>query len=306
MKPVVKAIRKRWTIDDLKEESKKYTSKSEFKKHNSSAYNTSLKLKILDDLYEDIRIQWNEDKVRKEASKYKSKSEFKANCSSAYVWARKNNIVNNLGFTPLIKEWDDNELIEEVKKYSSKSELFYKNPKAYYAARKKSILDIYFINKHRKLDMKFLIEQTKKYNSKYEFEKADGSAYQTLRKNGLIDKFFNNIKGNTKNNVVYIYRIDNLKISESKEVYKIGITSDHLDEERIEKTSKRNKWDILLIVLKKTRIRATIVESSLLKIGRKINISREFDGFSEVREMDLKQLEKCINIINRNSVEVKQ
>lgn len=87
----------KWTYDKCKEEVKKYDSLSEFRSNSSSAYQSCLRNKWLDELCKDLsrrtpRGYWNNKAMcSKESKKYKNVSEFRKKNWSAYNYSKKNN-----------------------------------------------------------------------------------------------------------------------------------------------------------------------------------------------------------------------
>ena len=90
---------KKWNYDTCFEEAKKYYSKAEFRKSNSSAYNVAYKNGWFDDYtwFEDgnkiaveKRRKWNKEACYEEAKKYNSKAEFRKSQSWAYNVAYNN------------------------------------------------------------------------------------------------------------------------------------------------------------------------------------------------------------------------
>ena len=93
-----------WTIDKLKEEVKKYKTRSEFYKKSSGAYDRALNLNILDELFKNhpnngyfdksgMNLIWTIDKLKEEVKKYKTRREFGKKSSGAYDRAKDLNIL---------------------------------------------------------------------------------------------------------------------------------------------------------------------------------------------------------------------
>jgi len=88
-----------WTIEMLKEESNKYTTRSEFQKNNSQAYNFAIRKGWIDEVCSHMLKKenvpfgfWNvKENCYKESVKYNKMSDFQKGCSGAYKAALKNN-----------------------------------------------------------------------------------------------------------------------------------------------------------------------------------------------------------------------
>ena len=93
-----------WDYEKCKEESKKYTSRKEFYKGNSSAYGTSLKNNWLDDFtwLPSKYKTWDYEKCKEESKKYTSRGEFEKGNGSAYGASLKNNWLDD--FTWLVSK----------------------------------------------------------------------------------------------------------------------------------------------------------------------------------------------------------
>ena len=86
----------KWNFNTLSQEALKYSSKSNFEKTNSSAYNTALRKGIIDDICRHmIKLKqvsgfWNFYNCKTEALKYNKRVDFQKNNSSAYKASIKN------------------------------------------------------------------------------------------------------------------------------------------------------------------------------------------------------------------------
>ena len=89
------------TYETCYEEAKKYSTRSEFKKGCSRAYNVACKNKWIDDYiwFEEIRKPngyWNKETCYEESKKYSTRTEFQQGCNRAYKVARKNGWMDEL------------------------------------------------------------------------------------------------------------------------------------------------------------------------------------------------------------------
>jgi predicted GIY-YIG superfamily endonuclease len=101
-KPELRNWNKVWTFDKCKDEALKYTNKTDFVKHSSSAYHRAIIEGFLDQICTHMTSRWKPyrfwsfDQCLKEALKYKTKVHFKRDNSSAYSISLRN------GWIPLI------------------------------------------------------------------------------------------------------------------------------------------------------------------------------------------------------------
>jgi len=86
-----------WTYEKCKEESLKYTNKTDFFKNANSAYNTSIKNNWLDELCSQIPNGfWTKEKCQEESKKYNTRSEFNINSNVAYQKSRRKGWLNEI------------------------------------------------------------------------------------------------------------------------------------------------------------------------------------------------------------------
>lgn len=86
-----------WSKEKVFEESRKYSTKSEFNKNNSSAYNVARKNGWLQNMtWLHQKLQWNYESAYKESQKYHSRSEFKKNNRSAFDYIYKHNMLDQI------------------------------------------------------------------------------------------------------------------------------------------------------------------------------------------------------------------
>lgn len=258
-------MEKYWNKENVIEESKKYTSKSEFGKKKSGAYHFALKNDLLKEMVwlkkprrYDL-IKWNDKTVVNESKKYTSRSEFAKKCDGAYKYALKNGLLEKMiWFKPKSLFGENGQKIDNVyayefmehkvvyigrtinierrdKQHRNQSDSTYKNIKkspVYIFAKENNIevpkmkildtnitilegqklekkwLDKYLdngwktLNKgkcgegcgslgvlntiNRKWNSKNVIEESKKYESKVQFKKNSNGAYSYARRHNLL------------------------------------------------------------------------------------------------------------------------
>lgn len=88
----------KWTDELLREEALKYDTRNSFSKNNRSAYYTSIKRGILDDICSHMsnRFYWTEDILREEALKYNTRIEFNRGNDKAYRASIKMGILDDI------------------------------------------------------------------------------------------------------------------------------------------------------------------------------------------------------------------
>lgn len=191
-----------WTLERVKEEAKKYNTKTSFKKGSYSAYNTAVKNGWMDEVtkgYKNLLIRWTPELVWKEVEKYNKLSEFRKHSSKAFHAARRlgiyDEIKNHLKVNKSPYEHSTQEdLINELPNYTSITNLRSQNPSLYNKFRSLGIenqmRDYYGLQTFTKWDDNSLEIEANKYNSRFDFQKGNPYAYQLSRKKGLLDLFF--------------------------------------------------------------------------------------------------------------------
>ncbi len=188
-----------WDYNKLKETALLYDTKVDFRKYNSKAYHSAVRMGIIDDICGHmIKLypNWTDDELFAEGIKYSTKGEFQKNSINAYNQSRRRGILEEVCShmtSPYVK-WSFELLRDEAKKYNTRSE-FQKNfPGAYESAFNKGILDD--ICSHMVIMKNFwsvdeIIEIAKNYDSIASLRKDYESVYRKATKLGIITELFN-------------------------------------------------------------------------------------------------------------------
>ena len=185
------------------EESKKYTSRSDFFKGCHAAYDYAKKHNLWEKMpWINTTIKangyWTKDRVFEEGSKYSTKIEFKKNSSTAYNIATKNKWINDMTwFVSSVKPqgyWQIKQnVIEESKKYSSRVEFRWGATGAYRSSIDNGwIEEMTWLKRPRNYNQKWtrekVFEVSKKFSTRGGFKKEYKSAYNVARINGWLDE----------------------------------------------------------------------------------------------------------------------
>ena len=188
--------KKRWTVETILEDAKRYKTRFEWQKRSKSAYNAAFKLKILDQACEHMgpgQKKWTTEEIIEDAKKYSTKSEWKLNSPNIYFAAQRKKIIDKASahMVLLKKEWTDADLMDDAKKYATRKEWQIKSPTCYSLARQRGLLEISC--KHMdyaggiRWTEEMILEDAKKYNSIAEWRKKSNS-YSAAKRRGLIKK----------------------------------------------------------------------------------------------------------------------
>ncbi|MDE5855889.1 MAG: GIY-YIG nuclease family protein, partial [Anaeroplasmataceae bacterium] len=142
---------KKWNKERVFEESKKYSSRSDFNKNSSRAYQIALQNNWLDQMTWLITKNkpsgyWTVERVFEESKKYQSRSEFKQKSSAAFDKARDNNLLDQMPWldNPNRKPhgyWTKERVFEESKKYTYRNQFQKGCSSAYGISKRNKWLD---------------------------------------------------------------------------------------------------------------------------------------------------------------------
>jgi predicted GIY-YIG superfamily endonuclease len=198
-----------WTDEMLRELAKKFKTKTEFQKAESSAYNSALRkgMDFLNDITSHMdkkkRGKWSDVDLENEAKKYQNKGDFQKYSNSAYIISRNRgkdffdkitkHMVNQLNY------WSDDDLRSEALKYKTKKEFSSKNPQAYGASLRKgedfhNEITSHMEALHKDWTDESLRKEVSKYETLADFTNFSQSAYQTLKRKG--QDYFNEVTKN--------------------------------------------------------------------------------------------------------------
>ena len=143
--------------ENVLSESKKYSSRTEFKRGSNCAYDSARKNTWLDEmvwLSNDVgkhpKGYWKDkENMMHEASKYKSKEEFKNGNLTAFLAAYRYGYIDDMDWLVKVKQhkwgyWTYENIEKEAMKYKTKKEFSEKCNTAYRAALKLGVIDDFF------------------------------------------------------------------------------------------------------------------------------------------------------------------
>ena len=147
-----------WLVkENVIEDSKKFSSRTDFKKKSGNAYNSALKNKWINEMHwldENLdkhpKGYWkNKENMMEEAKKYSTKEEFKKGNLTAFLAAYRYGYIDNMDWLITQKQhkkkyWTYKHIEEEALKYDTKTDFFNGNQTAYRAALKMGIIDDFF------------------------------------------------------------------------------------------------------------------------------------------------------------------
>ncbi|WP_341663728.1 hypothetical protein [Vibrio sp.] len=290
-----------WTDEMIVEEALKYSTRGEFAE-NSNAYQIAAKRGILDDVCGHMKLlitRWTEDMIIEEALKYNSRSEFKDGNKLAYTSALRRGILDKAcaHMTPKNRQWSNEDIAKEALKYQRRNE-FQKASTAYGIATVRGILDEVCAHMEYTARVNWTSEllaaEAKKYATRTDFYKKNNNAYSYARRLGILDEITQHLgykdTYNTRD-VVYLWFAEG-------DIFKVGITSQNLGDQRIYDVAKDAGFDPKTIIMEIVgTVRAKQLEGQILKMGKPVSFKRNFSGSSEFRHLTFEELEDVIEII---------
>ena len=185
----------KWTKEKVIEESKKYSSRTEFCHSAKGAYVAAQKHGWLSEmpwLKYTRRQAWTKEEVIAEARKYTTVKEFVAKATGAYQAALKNDWMRDLSWLNYgSKSWTRETVIAESRKYKTRTEFSKGSMGAYLYAKKHNILDEMTwlpLLVHSKWTKEECVEESKKYTTRKDFSEHSSGAYTAALKNGWLEE----------------------------------------------------------------------------------------------------------------------
>ena len=149
-----------WNVkENVIEESKRFSNRTEFKKKSGNAYDSARNNKWLDEMHwldnnknRHPKGYWkNKENIMREARKYNTKEDFQKGNLTAFLAAHRYGYIDDMIWMIKKKQhkwgyWTYKHIEEEAIKYNTKTEFFNGNQTAYRAALKMGIIDDFFLN----------------------------------------------------------------------------------------------------------------------------------------------------------------
>ena len=201
--------KRKWTIESLKEESKKYKTRSEFIKSNVSAYNIALKSGHYDEIISHMgerspfipEIKWTYDNVKEIYIKCKNMKEIRTKYGQIVITVAKKNKWHDEFSKHFVNDthpnliWTFERVKEEAQKYESKKEFGSNSPSAYQRAITMEWMDnisVHMKNGYTKWTKEKMIEIISECQSMKDVKKKSTALYSHIKRHNLQKEFFDN------------------------------------------------------------------------------------------------------------------
>ena len=250
--------------------------------------------------------KWTEAAIRTEAAKYGSRSAFEAGSGSAVNAARARHpgLLDDLFPRQVSKPLTLEAAMQIGRTYSRRSDFMRGATAAYEHCRKAGVLDQlgFDTNARSKAYLKWteaaIRAEAAKYTCKGDFETFSRGASERARKMGIIDDLGLASYPPSDNDAIYIWRAVGV-FHNGLPVYKVGVTSWRLGNQRIEQVAKETGMQPDIIFVERTSCKASVVEKKLLHLGEPCGFTG-FNGASEFRAMSPAALDAALSVVIEN------
>ncbi len=284
---------------------KKCKTKNEFRKEHGSAVNWAVRNGVYDEICSHMshrETKWTEDKLHKEALKYEYRREFQDGSKGAYLKARSIGLLDKICAHMKTKKvtWTKQKAMNEALKYNTKNAFWIGCKSAYDYLVRNGLEDegtSHMITVRKNYTNEALFKIAKKYKYRSEFERCNYNAYNVAQTRGILKEICSHMEYKssvTDNDCIYIWKLVGEKWNDIQ-LYKIGITSHRLGDNRVKVIANGMSVDFEIIIMKKVT-NAIEYERELLNIGENPKLSG-FEGATEIRALTDTELTRCLDII---------
>jgi hypothetical protein len=252
-----------WSLEALRAEAQKYSTRQEFQQSNGAAYKAAGQKKCRDEICAHMlnikhpKGHWTLENLKLEALKYNNKVDFRKHSNPAFLTASRQKV------------------LEEICSHMSAGKL----PNGHWLRKENCA------------------EEALKYTNRRAFSIGNSSAYHGADSNGWLEEICSHMDFNPSSDgdVVYIWRAIGHEFN-NLPIYKIGTTSERLGDRRIKEVARWANMEVDIIVLAKVKAQASQIEMKLLELG--VNPKYEgFNGSSEFRALTNDELDAALFLI---------
>ena len=191
----------KWNREAVLLDARKYTSRSEWKKHSGGAYSSATRNGWYDEAVSHMKLRnpigkWTHETVIAEALKYQSKSDWQAKSAGSYEAAKRLRCFVEATSHMVVqrKKWTQAEVIDAAKSFPSIKEWRAKHAISYAAAHRLGIISE--VSKHMArinpigiwLEKEAVLADAKKYLTRSEWHKKSAGAYTSAKRNGWFEE----------------------------------------------------------------------------------------------------------------------
>jgi len=252
-----------WTLEALKAEALRYSTRNEFQQKNGAAYKAAGIMKCRDVICAHMtkikqpKGYWTFENLQAEALKYDNKVDFRKESNPAYLTAYRSKVLEKICCHMKPRKLPNGHWL--VKENCAKEALNNTNRRA--------------------------------------FSLVNSAAYHGADVNGWLDEICSHMDFNpsSDSDTVYIWRALDHQFN-GLPIYKFGTTSTRLGHQRITEVARLGGMTFDIVILAKVKVHASVIEGELLQIGSNPRYSG-FNGASEFRALTDEELKHALRLI---------
>ncbi len=184
-----------WVPDTIREEAKKYRTKTEFTIKSQVAFNHSLKYEgLLDDIFpKKESVNYTFEECMELVKPFKSRMDLSRNNMKLYLYVKNNKwlekLIPDMRFHRKSK-YSLESVTELAKNYNFISDFVREQPGPYDYAHRNGLIPVLFPERKRKWTDEKIIEELKKDENRRMVAKDNQSLYNTAQRKGLLEQVF--------------------------------------------------------------------------------------------------------------------
>lgn len=239
-----------WTPETIREEAKKYRTKTEFTINSQVAFNHSLQYEgLLDDIFPKKEpLSYTFEQCKELVKPYNSRMELSRNNNKLYLYVKNNGwleeLIPDMRYHKMSK-YSVESIKELAKNYQYISDFVKDHPGPYDYAHRYGLVPTLFPERKRKWTEEKIIQELKKFESKRMVAKNNQSLYNTAQRKGLLEQVFPKqigVKWTEQRILEELSKYENRKdlYRQNPSLYQIARTGKYLD--KILPSTRKNKW----------------------------------------------------------------
>ena len=234
------------------------------------------------------------------ASQFSSRSDLEVGDNTVYQKCVREGWLQEFFGDPLTRPFTEQEIREEASLYQTRVAFKRGSPGQYSAATKAGLMDELIPHRQlRDLTYGFCKQELSKYSSSTEVRKKDESLWEKSIKLGLFEELGMESLGSVgDNDCIYLIKTP-LKV-EGSSVYKVGVTSSRLGDDRVRRVISSSGLNSELVLLAAVDCKATDLEKHFLGSGVIVTFDDAFDGYTEYRSFTKEEVRYIMNTIKQN------
>lgn len=185
-----------WTLDAVKAESQKYSTRREFRLGSNAAYQKAVRKNWLDSVCSHMVVQpstslLTKDFILSEARKYQTRNEFFKGAASSYIRAKELGIFDEATahMHAVFTYWTEDLVLAEAAKYSSAVEFLANCSKGYWAAKRHGLLDkVRSLYGQERITKEQCLAVAAQFKNRKAFEKAAPTYHRYASYHGFLDE----------------------------------------------------------------------------------------------------------------------